>query len=138
MTLPKKSQIIHLLSYIVYNLSLFNLLFSHSRQLFFAVSTPYAPMRSRDGYGHLAQFSTLIFYACADCTNFAHSRLFKPVWSYFERVLQPDYRVAGESDCSDSCKSSAWGSFPRLRSDSIRTPSLPRSALMPLPAEGFS
>ena len=125
MTLPKKSQIIHLLSYIVYNLSLFNLLFSHSRQLFFAVSTPYVPMRSRDGYGHLAQFSTLIFYACADCTNFALLRLFKPVWSYFEGFYSP---ITGLRR-SLTAPAPARALFGALSRGSARTP----SGLLPCP-----
>ena len=65
---------------IVYILSPFNLLSSQIHHTFFAVSTPYVTMRSKDGHVHPAQFSGSIFYVCANCTNFFFCARFRLVW----------------------------------------------------------
>ena len=68
---------------IVYILSLFNLLSSHSHHAVFADPTRHSSIRSLDGYVYFAQISGQIFYALAICTNFAEPRIFRTIREFF-------------------------------------------------------
>ena len=80
-------------SEIVYSLSLFNLLFSRILHGIFTPQTPYAHIRSFDGYVHVAQNSTLIFYTLADCTKFRERVIFIPVRCIFSPAFFKNHFV---------------------------------------------
>ena len=77
---------------IVYILSLFNLLSSHSHHAVFADPTRHSSIRSLDGYVYFAQISGQIFYALAICTNFAEPRIFRTIRVFF-RPFSPIFSV---------------------------------------------